>query len=454
MIGLLLVGSLVFYRERMLFVDPAFITFEILQQDWFVFSEHRYGAFITQAFPLIGDRLGLSLKTILIGYSMSFYLFFTAVIVVCGSLLKQYKLAILFCCYLTFIVSDVYFWPNNEVHQAIGWMIGFLSMYTWSQERDWKVPIWVHGITVVLLGLATISHLLIVVPLGFLWMYSVLDKWHTDRKSIVTLFIYSILILGFVGFRYWMSKDSWYDGGKLDGVQTATLDKLFTALSNDQATTILTLLLKRYWVAVLVLIVGLVSLFQKRAYLKIGLTLMSLFVYFSLVTMTHSVAIDLNNLFYFESQWMCMSIIMATPFVFEVLGRLRTSRIVLIAAVIIFGLQIPKLYQGLTKFQSRLVSLENLVDKAANAKISKGYVIEKSSLNDTFLMTWGLPIETLLLSSIETDKPATTIKPLKADRKVILTKDSVYTAFDLIPISDLDSDHFRLDAESSYQKLD
>ena len=110
----------------MLFVDPAFITFEILHQDWFVFSEHRYGAFITQAFPLIGDRLGLSLKTILIGYSMSFYLFFTAVIVVCGSLLKQYKLAILFCCYLAFIVSDVYFWPNNEVHQAIDWMINFL----------------------------------------------------------------------------------------------------------------------------------------------------------------------------------------------------------------------------------------------------------------------------------------------------------------------------------------
>ena len=66
----------------------------------------------------------------------------------------------------------------------------------------------------------------------------------------------------------------------------------------------------------------------------------------------------------------------------------------------------------------------------------------------------GLPIETLLLSSIETDKPGTTIKPLKADTKVILAKDSVYTAFDLIPISDLDSEHIRLDAESSYQKLD
>ena len=113
---------------------------------------------------------------------------------------------------------------------------------------------------------------------------------------------------------------------------------------------------------------------------------MSLFVYFSLVTMTHVVAVEPNNLFYFESQWMC--IIMATPFVFEVLGRLRTSRIVLIAAVIIFGLQIPKLCQGLTTFQSRLESLENLVDKATNAKISKGYVIENSSLNDTFLMTW------------------------------------------------------------------
>ena len=454
LVGLLFVGSLVFYRERMLFVDPAFITFEILQQDWFVFSEHRYGAFITQMFPLIGDWLGLSLKTILVSYSMSFYLFFIAIITVCGSLLKQYKLAIVFCCYLTFLVSDVYFWPNNEVHQAIGWIIGFFSLFSWSWERDWKVPFWVHPLLVALLGLATISHLLIIVPMGFLWVYLVLDKWQLDRKEIIPLVVYTFLILGFVGFRYWLSKESWYDGGKLDAVQSATVTTFLDAFGNAHSQSIFHLLLKRYWVATAICLIGLGNLIYKKKVFKFGLTLLSLLIYYGLVTMTHSEGISANNLFYFESQWMCMSIIMVVPFLFEVVSLTGRKRVLLVVSIAVFMMQLPKMYRGYTKFTTRLNHLEKGVTLAAQNGIAKGYLTDSKDLEEKYLMTWGLPVESLLLSSLEQEVPTTTLKVFKSHTQITSARDSIYTAFDCIPISTLDTDYFDIGSQSSYQSVE
>lgn len=138
------IGSVVFYKERMLFVDPAFITFEIINNKTFIFSENRYGAFITQIFPLISVHLNASLNVVLVLYSVSFYLFYLLVAFLSGSVFKQKLLAILFIFYLCFFVSDVYFWPNNEIHQAVGWMILFLSLFNYCQEKYWKTNILVH----------------------------------------------------------------------------------------------------------------------------------------------------------------------------------------------------------------------------------------------------------------------------------------------------------------------
>ena len=125
---LLTVWSVVTYRQRMLFVDPAWITFNIVNHHAFAFAEHRFGAFITQMIPLMGAFFGWSLKTILLLYSVSFYLFYLGTVLILGLVLKQKPLALLLVVYLTLFVSDGYYWPNNEVHQGIAWMLLFIGM--------------------------------------------------------------------------------------------------------------------------------------------------------------------------------------------------------------------------------------------------------------------------------------------------------------------------------------
>ncbi len=62
-IGALLLLSLVFYRERMLFIDAPHILFRISNNGALQITEHRYGSFITQLFPLAGSWLHLPLPS-------------------------------------------------------------------------------------------------------------------------------------------------------------------------------------------------------------------------------------------------------------------------------------------------------------------------------------------------------------------------------------------------------
>ena len=51
----LLTGAFVFYKERVLFADTAYILFNILNYHSFSIQEHRYGSFITQLVPYLGQ---------------------------------------------------------------------------------------------------------------------------------------------------------------------------------------------------------------------------------------------------------------------------------------------------------------------------------------------------------------------------------------------------------------
>lgn len=448
---MLATGSLIFYRERMLFVDPAFITFEIINSGWFVFSEHRYGAWITQLFPLIGSKLGISLRGILIGYSMSFYLFYLIVIYVSGHILKQYKLAILFCLYLTMMVSDVYFWPNNEVHQAIGWMTMFLSLWAWTVSRPRRTPLWMHALMITTLFFATISHLLVVIPLGFIWLYMNTDyliRYRTlDNKTI----IYSVLMLMGIGFRYWLSSESWYDGNKLDGVQNTSLSSVLDAIMNAQGKSMIKLMLTHYWSLLILLVIGLWKVAVAKQWMKVGLVFGTSIVFYLLVTLTHSDAITTQNLFYFESQWMGLSIILATPFVMEYLPRLQ-PKIIAWIMVLIFICQVPKLYQSYSKFTKRLDIIESLVVNAKNHASSKHYILESQLDQEALLMTWGLPIETLLFSIIDREYSPLTIKNVSERSHMTTSTDSIHTAFKLLKSTQLNERYFEL-GDERYMEL-
>jgi hypothetical protein len=64
--------SLIFYKERVLYVDPGQQLFQMINDGSFIIYNSRFSMAINQAFPLLFIKLGLPLRYIVIAYSMSF----------------------------------------------------------------------------------------------------------------------------------------------------------------------------------------------------------------------------------------------------------------------------------------------------------------------------------------------------------------------------------------------
>ena len=449
---LLLIGSMLFYKERMFFSDSSYVLFEMINTNTFIISEHRYGAFITQLFPLLGIQVNAPLNAILLLYSTSFYLFFLFVVLFSGHILKQKSLAILFVFYLCFMVTDVYFWANNEIHQSAGWMVLFLSVWNYAEQKQWKTNKLIHLGLICALFFSIISHILILIPFSYLWLYSFLDIKRNSRQ--LKLFLcYSALIVVFAVLRYYLSHDSSYDGYKLEGVKHISVKSFFNALVNDQSISFFKLLLKKYWTFLIVGIIGLVTLLCKKKTTLTILTISFIGIYYSLVVLTHSVKITESNLFYFESQWMCLSLIVCYPFLKETMTENRIYKMILILFLLIYIFKILQLNKSTTKFKLRLSSLQTLVDTAKEKQYKKSYIFKSKDVNDALLLTWALPAETALLSSTDKTEESVTIKIFGANSYISSSPDSIYSSYDLLHHSWINEQYFRFSNNSSYTPL-
>ena len=68
--------SLVFFKERIVFIDCAFHVFQFITQGDFQIWNQRFIAVLTQIVPMLGVQEGWSLSTVLLSYSLSFALLY------------------------------------------------------------------------------------------------------------------------------------------------------------------------------------------------------------------------------------------------------------------------------------------------------------------------------------------------------------------------------------------
>lgn len=120
--------SIVFYKERTCFLDLSYLLFCILKDGDFVIQNYRLGAFFTQLFPLIGSKLGLSLKTITITYSMSFIILPLLTFLLIHIGLKNSKISIAYILFLMLMTTHTFYWTQSELPQAISFLFILIGL--------------------------------------------------------------------------------------------------------------------------------------------------------------------------------------------------------------------------------------------------------------------------------------------------------------------------------------
>lgn len=447
-IVILAVFSIFAYKERMLFLDPAWVVYNIINTKFFCFSEYRYGAFITQLFPLAGTYLVLSLKTILLLYSFSFYLFYLSAALIIGSIFNQKWLVILLALYLTLFVSDVYYWPNNEVHQGITWMLLFVGLYLFQSDKKHTI---LYVTSAIFALLAISSHLLVSVPLLFLWIYIHLD---TNLKTLThqkTFTLYSILLVVGMILRYKLSDEGWYDHVKLIGVQNLSYSGAINAFMSGQAKSFVSLLFTNYWIALPIFCLSSFLLLRQKRYLQWTTLTVFALGYFVLICVTFPDAFARNLRFYMESEWTALAIIVSTPAAIWAINY-KNAHVILL---LIFTIRMVYIFASYHFFHHRYTNLETALNTIQGKNLNKVLVIDGyQKAQETFIMDWGLPIESMMLSNIQGDKIQSTFKVVYDNPQIIQAKDSLYSSFNIQSMEILNTQYFNLDTTKRYEVIE
>lgn len=448
--GLLLLGAGVFYLERMLFCDASLIFTSIVNEQTFKIQEYRYGAFITQFVPLLTAYLHLPIKLGLLLYSLSFNLFYFGVAALLVLKFKEYGLAVLMGLYFTLFVSDTYFWTNNEIHQGISWMFLCLASLLWWGKKNPSSWLIVPAFFI-LAFLAIFTHPLVMFPFVFLWGFLLLDarKW---PFSIPYSIVLSGILLFLIAAKYITSR-KWggYDSVKMQPIKYMHIWDAWEALISPMAQSFVIKSLTQYWILPIVFLAGIVTLFKQKKYLPLAWTLVMSLGYFIAVCVTFENATWLT--FYFETQWMPLTIIVASPFVYYFLPTLRQKYAVLLLCAI-FAIRLGYIVASAPKFVERREWIEQKLDEMRAANLSKMVIYNRGEqeLNDLLLMDWGLPTESMLASAIAGDEPQLTF--VRMPQQEIWRRPDVNTTmiscFENWKYEQLNADYFSFDTLSNY----
>jgi len=444
---ILLIFAFFFYKQRMFFNDPAFIAFDTINTRSFRATE-RFGAIASQSFLLAAVYLGLSLKAILIIYSASFYIFYLSVAIIVGWIWKEKWLSILLAFYFTLFVSDLYFWPNNEVHQGMGWMMLFLGLYIKSLKEN-NNSIGIYFFLVLLAMLAISCHLLVVIPFVFLWLYFHTSYFSENKLSPFKSYrfiIYSILLMGLMLTKYHLSKEkSSYDSSKLGAINDISFQRFFDAFSSGQSDSFLHYLFTNYWLILPLFVFTLYQLVLLKKFKQIGLTFLFAIIYYGLVCMTFPDAFKRNLLFYMESEWAGLSVIITTAFVFHVIPLLSEKKLALLFALI-FVIRIAYILLSFEYFDRRFMALDKLVTTLHSKKIHKAIIAEDPVKADSiFIMNWGMALESIMWSKLKDYNPQVTVMIVNKDFQMQEHTNGFYTSFFIHSYQGLNSNYFVVD---------
>lgn len=449
LIAVLLAGALFFYKERMLFIDAPHVLFRIINDGSLFISDQRYGSFVTQMVPLISSKLHLPLKLTMILYSASFYLFYLTVALLLVYKFRNYGLAILFGLYLTLFVGPTYYWPNNEVHQGIGWLLLAFGANQYYAEKNIS---FLPGLLLFTFSvwLAIWTHPLVMLAAVYLWVFlwlAGIQKVYTNKQMI----LYTLLLLVISGLKFYQGMNHGYDSSKIEVVTHFEAGRIAKIFSSPQLLFFARGCVTHYWLFVLVFVAGLAALLKERRYLLFAWTLVYAIGYLVLVCITFW---DVSsNRFYIESEYMPLSLICAAPFVYFVLPLLRADKRPLLL-LLLFCVRIVYIYSASLPFTARVDMLYAITEKMKQKNVTKVVIPEQATAADEiFIMKWALPVESIFMSRLRGEVPQRTFVFMNDwDMKMYHTnaKDTMSGCYEKRSVSNINSRYLVFDTGSVY----
>ena len=437
----LLVMSVLFYLERMVFLDEAFALFHLVKDGGFVIQIFRFGDALAQLPPVVACKLGASLRTITLAYSIGFMLVPIACYLVCGAVLRQYMLALVILLINVLFAAHSFYWPIAQTPQGISLIIVLLALL-WGKDTH---TIRSHTTLMAIALLITIVffHPLMTLCMLYAIVFFMLRQEEGMHKPLLYragLVFAGIFIIKMLFFRVQ------YEQHSLSGLKNIILlfPHYLDTYTNRQFLAGLPTLY--YWIPIAFIIILTIQL-RHRRYLQAGLSVVSIVGYLALVNTCYPNA-DTPPA-YLEALYLPLALFLALPLIFDVLPAIG-PRYAAVLLPIIMATGCYRIYATHAVYTHRLDTERSILQRYGHKKM-----IARPTRADALAlqMLWGTPYEFWLLSTIENGYSASIIlddapaqRPWAAEKKTALIVN-----WNIFDYKDLDPRYFRFtDTTTAY----
>jgi len=447
---LILLGlAYVFYQERTLFADLAFHLFHILREGTYAIQNERFGAFFTQSVPLLGSWWGISLKPIVIAYSLVFVVYYFTIFLINWKVLGNHRMGLCMLLLSTLMVSDTFYWIQSEYPQGLAFMLLFFALISKSTNLK-KFSIIEYLLLPPLIITVAYFHPLIFIPFTFICLFFYLSKEVANTKLLIGSFAFFVLVLLLKNTL--LKTHSEYEAKSMAGIMNFI--KLFPNyfLINKNYTFGQSLLTDFYFLPIGL---GLISFqyIKQKHWLKMGLVWSFFLGYLLLINVSFSPSNFIA--YYMENLYLPLALMVSVPLVYDWLPkRTAVQQALFVGAICVAA--VIRIGWNHTIYTERLVWQKDFLAKTEarpNKKlIVPSYAVPKEKL---LLTLWSSPYEFWLLSSLDTaDSRSIVIHPNPMERfsyELDNLPDAFYTYWGNFSYQDLDKRYFHFEDTSLYE---
>ncbi|HMG67285.1 MAG TPA: hypothetical protein VK588_06345, partial [Chitinophagaceae bacterium] len=347
-------------------------------------------------------------------------------------------------------VSESFLWVS-ETFIGVAWMFLFFAVTIHLGRRN--VNIFLLLIPFSLLAALTIfSHFVIIIPTFFLLVFLILEKknWPFSKKNSVLL-ISALAVI--IALKCLDTSSQPYDQNNLYGLTHFSLQDIINTFTSPILVSFFFRCLTNYWVAIIIFILGIVSLVKHKEKKLAAWIIISLIGNFIVLGLTYPKWDWIGHCFHIESEFASVAVIVAAGFAFSFLPRL-TPKVASALLAAIFIIRFIYICIAATPFTLRTNFNEQILAQMRKKGIPKLCIINEDRLLSTNMLSWGLPYESLMMSEMDGDKPQLTFFLVNIDDKhtqeMIADTKSFYNSFNIIPASFLNKKYFSIDTIQPY----
>jgi len=189
---ILILLSIVFAKERVLFLDSAIYLFEIVNTESFHVPYRRFVNVFNQFLPLIGVKLHLKMNVLFFLYSLNIQLLHSVLFLIVAFGLKQRGFALAIPLIQILLCYESFYLPISELAIGISFLVVLIATL---RSKDQLNPITFKSVIALLSVIIIFSHPIMVLPISFMLLWSLIDHKKEDELFSAERLLWIVLIL-------------------------------------------------------------------------------------------------------------------------------------------------------------------------------------------------------------------------------------------------------------------